>query len=104
MKHPQPPTPVATDNSIAERILNGTTTQKRFQAIKICQGQFHIFWEAGKKNVADYFTKHHATSHHQAMHPQSYCTQPTKTYKMLKTNAFTTSKGVLKWVRNSDPV
>eukprot|EP00978_Attheya_sp_CCMP212_P021259 scaffold61947_cov63-Attheya_sp.AAC.5 len=58
MKHPQPPTPVATDNSAAESVLNGTTKQKRSRAIdmrfywvrdRIRQGQFHVFWEAGKK-------------------------------------------------------
>eukprot|EP00978_Attheya_sp_CCMP212_P032512 scaffold127403_cov54-Attheya_sp.AAC.5 len=73
MKHPQPPTPVATDNSAAESVLNGTAKQKRSRAIdmqfywvrdRIRQGQFHVFWEAGKQNVADYYTKHHATSHH----------------------------------------
>jgi hypothetical protein len=78
MKHPQPPTPVATDNSAAESVLNGTAKQKRSRAIdmrfywvrdRIRQGQFHVFWEAGKQNVADYYTKHHATSHHRAMRP-----------------------------------
>eukprot|EP00978_Attheya_sp_CCMP212_P031209 scaffold117178_cov43-Attheya_sp.AAC.2 len=78
MKHPQPSTPVVTDNSAAKSVLNGTAKQKRSRAIdmrfywvrdRIRQGQFHVFWEAGKQNVADYYTKHHATSHHRALRP-----------------------------------
>eukprot|EP00978_Attheya_sp_CCMP212_P030149 scaffold109922_cov61-Attheya_sp.AAC.1 len=35
---------------------------------------------------------------------QPYSTRPPKTYSTLKTNAFTTSEGVLKPVRDSTPV
>ena len=28
------------------------------------QGQFIFYWAKGLNNWADYFTKHHATSHH----------------------------------------
>jgi hypothetical protein len=78
MGHDQPPTPVATDNSAAEGVLNGTAKQRKSRAVdmrfywtrdRIRQGQFHIFWEAGKINRADYYTKHHATSHHRQMRP-----------------------------------
>lgn len=31
------------------------------------QGQFQIYWDAGKDNLADYFTKHHPPSHHEKM-------------------------------------
>eukprot|EP00536_Pseudo-nitzschia_multiseries_P009450 jgi/Psemu1/23220/gm1.23220_g len=62
-----------TDNNTAEGILNGTIKQKRSKAIDMRfywlkdraeQGQFNIFWEPGKHNLADYPTKHHAGSHH----------------------------------------
>ena len=29
------------------------------------QKQFNIYWKQGDYNDADYFTKHHATTHHQ---------------------------------------
>eukprot|EP00536_Pseudo-nitzschia_multiseries_P005706 jgi/Psemu1/191192/e_gw1.110.12.1 len=57
--HPQPATPLKTDNNTAEGILNGTIKQKRSKAIDMRfywlkdraeQGQFNIFWEPGKHN------------------------------------------------------
>eukprot|EP00536_Pseudo-nitzschia_multiseries_P010327 jgi/Psemu1/25590/gm1.25590_g len=54
--HPQPATPLKTDNNTAEGILNGTVKQKRSKAIdmrfywlrdRAKQGQFNIFWEPG---------------------------------------------------------
>eukprot|EP00536_Pseudo-nitzschia_multiseries_P000416 jgi/Psemu1/915/gm1.915_g len=71
--HPQPATPMKTDNNTAEGILNGTIKQKRSKAIDMRfywlkdraeQGQFNIFWEPGKHNLADYPTKRHPGSHH----------------------------------------
>jgi len=74
--HSQPATPLQTDNSTASGIANDTVKQKRSKAIdmrfywvrdRVRQGQFHIFWRPGTTNRADYFTKHHPTSHHQAV-------------------------------------
>ena len=31
------------------------------------QNNFHIFWEEGKKNLAEYVTKHHPIWNHRAM-------------------------------------
>jgi hypothetical protein len=28
------------------------------------QGQFRIYWQPGRTNLADYFTKHHPPAHH----------------------------------------
>ena len=76
MGHPQGPTPIITDNSTASGIANDTVKQKRSKAIdmrfywirdRVRQGQFQIFWRKGKFNRADYFTKHHPASHHQAI-------------------------------------
>jgi len=76
--HPQPATPIQTDNITACGILNDTIKQKRSKAIdmqfywlrdRARQGQFHIFWPPGITNHADYFMKHHPVSHHQTMQP-----------------------------------
>ena len=79
MGHLQPPTPVAMDNTAANSIVNGTAKQKRSRAIdmifywvrdRIPQNHFHIFWEEGKKNLADYVIKHHPIWHHIVMRPR----------------------------------
>jgi hypothetical protein len=71
--HPQPPTPIQTDNSTAAGIANDTVKQKRSKAIdmrfywirdRVRQGQFIVYWKKGSLNKADYFTKHHPASHH----------------------------------------
>lgn len=76
--HTQPPTPIQTDNSCAEGIVNDTVKQKRSKAIdmrfywvrdRVRQGQFVIFWRKGQDNLADYFTKHFPPKHHQDMRP-----------------------------------
>ena len=33
------------------------------------QKQFDIYWDNGKNNFADYFTKHHSPSHHKVVRP-----------------------------------
>ena len=71
--HPQPPTPIRTDNSTACAIANATCKQRRSKSIdmrfywlrdRVEQGQFNIYWAPGTTNLADYFTKHHAAAHH----------------------------------------
>ena len=74
MGHPQPPTPLQTDNSMADGVVNGKITPKRTKAMDMrfhwlrdreCQEQFRIYWRPGKLNYADYWTKHHQGKHHQ---------------------------------------
>ena len=76
--HPQPPTPIQTDNAAAEGIVNDTVKQKRSKAIdmrfywvrdRVRQNQFKIYWQKGAQNRADYFTKHHPASHHRTVRP-----------------------------------
>ena len=76
--HPQPATPIKTDNSTADGILNGTIKQQRSKAIDMRfywlkdraeQGQFKIYWAPGEENWADYFTKHHSATHHKTLRP-----------------------------------
>lgn len=71
--HPQPATPIQADNACAVGIANETIKQKRSKAIdmrfywvrdRVRAGQFTIYWKRGVDNQADYFTKHHPTSHH----------------------------------------
>ena len=72
----QPATPLKTDNNTANGIINNTMKQKRSKTIDVRfywlrdraeQGQFCIYWDAGKNNLADYFTKHHPPMHHRRM-------------------------------------
>ena len=74
MGHKQPPTPLQTDNSMADGVINGKITPKRTKAMDMrfhwlrdreCQEQFRIYWRPGKLNYADYWTKHHPAKHHQ---------------------------------------
>ncbi len=83
MGHPQQTTPVITDNSTACGIANQTMKQQRSRAMdmryhwvrdRVAQHQFNIHWKPGSQNRADYFTKHHAATHHQTMRPKHlYC-------------------------------
>jgi hypothetical protein len=103
MGHPQPATPIVTDNNTAAGIANDTIKQKRSKAIdmrfywvrdRVKQKQFSIFWRKGELNKADYFTKHHAAKHHQEMR-STYLHMPdtTKYYFecLTETNTETTS-------------
>jgi hypothetical protein len=71
--HPQPATPLITDNTTAAGIANDTVKQKRSKAMdmrfywirdRIRQKQFNVFWRKGALNRADYMTKHHPAQHH----------------------------------------
>jgi hypothetical protein len=79
MGHPQPPTPIKTDNSTAHGILTSLVKQKRSKAFymhfywlkdRIAQQQFQVYWKPGKQNLADYVTKHHPPTHHRIMRPK----------------------------------
>jgi aspartyl/asparaginyl-tRNA synthetase len=73
MDHPQPRTPLQTENTTAEGVINNKIQPKRTKAMDMrflwlrdreAQGQFRIYWRPGKTNLADYFTKHHPPAHH----------------------------------------
>ena len=71
--HCQPPTPIQTDNSTAESIINSPVQPKRTKAMdmhfhwlhdqSVNHNQFHLFWQPGHTNLADW-TKRHPASHH----------------------------------------
>jgi hypothetical protein len=76
MGHPQPRTPIQTDNSTAEGVINNKIQPKRTKAMDMrfywlrcqeAQNQFRFFWRPGGQNLADYWTKHHSAAHHQNM-------------------------------------
>ena len=73
MGHPQPKTPVITDNKTAEGLSNKTmvpnkakTYDMRFNWLKCrqAQEQFDLIWRPGKVNKADYHSKVHPTKHY----------------------------------------
>eukprot|EP00804_Cyclotella_cryptica_P025587 CCRYP_002823-RE/>CCRYP_002823-RE protein AED:0.29 eAED:0.29 QI:0/0/0/1/0/0/2/0/609 len=73
MGHKQPPTPIQTDNAMADAVINGKVQPKRTKAMDMrfhwlrdreCQAQFKFYWRPGKTNYADYWTKHHSATHH----------------------------------------
>ena len=81
MVHLQSPTPAATDITASDNIVNRTAKQKISRAIDIIfywfrdgirQNNFHIFWEDGKKTLADYVTRHHQIWHHITMRPRYF--------------------------------
>lgn len=76
--HPQPPTPLKTDNSTTEAFVHSNIRQRRSKSWDMRYNwlrdqealkRFRIYWQQGIKNLADYFTKHHPTSHHIKMRP-----------------------------------
>ena len=78
MGHPQPPTPMQTDNTTALGVVNNNIASKRLKSMdmklhwlrcRAAQEQFRHFWRPGPHNNADYVTKHHAAVHHRAVRP-----------------------------------
>jgi hypothetical protein len=78
LDHPQPATPMRTDNSTADGIMNKTVKQKQSKSMdmrfywlqdRVEQGQFRVFWAPGKINLADYQSKVQPTSVHKAVRP-----------------------------------
>ena len=75
MGHTQPSTPIQTDNSTADGIINLRVQPKftkamdmRFHWLRdwgVNQKQFKFYWRPGTLMQADYWTKHHSPSHHQ---------------------------------------
>jgi hypothetical protein len=72
---PQPKSPIQTDNSTAAGVTNKIIVPRwakmmdmRFWWLCCCasQDQFRYHWDAGFKNWADYHTKHHPDTNHEA--------------------------------------
>ena len=80
--HPQPPTPIKTDNSTAAGHINSNMQQKRSKSWdmrfhwlrdKETQKQMHVCWDKGINNKADYHTKHHPTRYHLDIRRRNSC-------------------------------
>ena len=73
MGHPQPPTPIQTDNTTAVGIATDSIKQKYSKALdmrwywlkdQIKLKRYDVYFKPGSQNKADYFTKNHSPSHH----------------------------------------
>ena len=73
MGHPQPPTPIQTDNTTAVGIATDTIKQKYTKALDMryywLKDQIHLkrydaYFKPGSQNKADYFTKNHSPTYH----------------------------------------
>jgi hypothetical protein len=91
MGHTQPPTPLQTDNTMAEGVVNGKVQPTQIKAIDmrfhwlrdwLCQKQFRLYWRPGKLNYETYWTKHHAGIHHQNM--RQFFLTPVTILEMLR--------------------
>ena len=73
--HPQPRTPIQTDNSTAEGLINGKVLPRRLKSMdkdlywlrdQEAMENIRVFWRPGPSNNADYHTKNHPGVHHEA--------------------------------------
>ncbi len=73
MGHQQPRTPIQTNNTMAEGVINNKIQLRRTKATDMrfhwlpdqeAQGQFKFYWQPGQTNLVDYFRKHHLPAHH----------------------------------------
>ena len=71
--HPQPRTPMQTDNSAAHAVVTNNVQPRRTKEMDmrfhwlICrdaQGKFRYYWKPGTMNLGDYWTKHHPSAHY----------------------------------------
>jgi hypothetical protein len=107
MAHPQPPTPIQTDNAYAAGICDITVEKRRSKAMdmsfdwvqdRVRQGHFRVHWRPGDEKLADYFTKHHAPAHHRRIRHQYLQAQQETSTQILTTDpslAPQSGKGVL---------
>jgi hypothetical protein len=74
MGHPQPPTPIQTDNSTALGVVTNNILPRRTKAMDMRfwwlrdqdeQEQFRYIWHPSTTNCGDYWMKHHCSAHHQ---------------------------------------
>ena len=79
LHHPQPPTPIKTDNATAHGFIYNNITLKKSKSWDMKyywtrdrenQKQFKYIWDYGDQNEGDYFTKHHTTPYHREMRPR----------------------------------
>ncbi len=73
MGHQQPQTPIQTNKTTVEGVINNKIQPKRTKAMDMhfhwlrdreAQGKFKIYCQPGQTTLVDYFTKHHPPAHH----------------------------------------
>ena len=78
MGHPQPPTPIQTDNTTALGFVTKKlqpkatkSTEMNYWFMRDRQDRKNIkyYWKPGKSNRGDYFTKHFCAAHHREQRP-----------------------------------
>jgi hypothetical protein len=96
MGHPQPITPIITDNECAVGIATKTVKPQKTKSMdmrfhwirdRIDQGYFKVLWQAGKDNAADYFTKVHPPAHHRRRRHLYVTTLPIGRHALNKTKS-----------------
>ena len=74
--HPQPPTPIKTDNKTSRDIITSLCKPKKSKSWdmryhwvedRVNSKELNLHWKPGTQNWADYFTKHHAPIYHKIM-------------------------------------
>ena len=72
MGWPQPPSPLKTDNSTAEGVVNTIVFLLKIDGFMLSlvrchktQGQFRYYWAPGILNWGNYSTKHHPPDYHE---------------------------------------
>ena len=74
----QPQSPLQTDNSTADGVVNNTIVPRKLKSMDLrlhwlrcreAQGQFRFYWDKGTSNWGDYYTKHHPPIHHITQRP-----------------------------------
>ena len=92
MGHPQPPTPIMTDNTTALGFVSKNLQPKQTKSTDMRywwmrdrsdQKQFRYYWGPGKQILADYYTKHFCAAHHREMRPK-LLTDPREVNKLRK--------------------
>jgi hypothetical protein len=58
-----------THQQILPKALKAMDMRFHWLRYRNAQGQFCYYWRPSTQNLADYFTKHHLTSHHKSVHP-----------------------------------
>ena len=79
LDHPQPPTPIQTDNSTVNNIMNkikqkqSKVTDKRLYWLQasVEPGEFGVSWAPGKYNLTNYYTKYHSLATHRRQDPST---------------------------------
>jgi hypothetical protein len=105
--HPQPWTPIQTDNATAHALLTNKILPKALKAMDMrfhwlrcrsAQDQYRFYWRPGTQNLADYWMKHHPKNHHKSFRPQILTSATDPEYQKLTTPRNNAGKAFVKKV------